>query len=738
MKHRPFARVLRTLFALALFGAPVALPAGIAAARTAAAPPAAATSYQATIRDGRAAAQALLEQSGAASLSLALVSGERVVWQETFGYADKATSTAPEADTMYGIGSVSKILAAVAVMKLVDEGKVELDAPFTRYVPAFSMLSPAYRQITVRMLLDHSSGLPGSTYGNDITGAYYPGYLQQVLDTLAMERLKTTPGYMSVYCNDGYTLLEALVPAVTGKAFPGYVQDEILTPLGMAHSAYPLRTFADGTYARCYRGDAARPFEVVNLLAAGGLYSTPADMSRLGAMLMNGGIYNGTRILSADAVAQMAADETLGSFNPVPCTALRYGLGWDTVTQPGLKAVGVTGWQKGGDSADYHASFIVAPGPKLAVTVTGVAPLGSASLGTLGEGILLHALVDQGRIHRRPTPISPKLPAIKPATAAQLAEMKGYWALSSQMFRVAAEPSAPQSLTLSMLTGDGWTTVAEGLRLRTDGRFHAGGSASGYSTITAGGRRYLVNDWVGGYGHYRDAGLMSQKLQPGDPLPSAWASRSGEVWLAVNEQPDSFTYTSNAGPLLIVSAVPGLEGWVTVTTPAYGTQVVDPIGDHLGAMFLQIPGGCSRDLEDAVVTQHGAEEWIQWGSTAYRPMGSAPALAAGPNTVTFGAEGYAEWRSLAAAGMLTIAAGGASTWRLYGPDLAVLDAGTTFPATVTAPTPRCYLLLFGPAGSSTTVTVTPPPGAPSRAAEKSAAGRERRAALWPEYVPRLR
>jgi hypothetical protein len=228
-------------------------------------------------------------------------------------------------------------------------------------------------------------------------------------------------------------------------------------------------------------------------------------MSRLGAMLMNGGVYKGTRILSADAVAQMAADETLGSFNPVPCTALRYGLGWDTVTQP-----------------------------------------------------------------------------------------------------------------------------------------------------------------------------------------------------------------------------------------AYGTQVVDPIGDHLGTMFLQIPGGCSRDLEDAVVTQHGAEEWIQWGSTAYRPMGSAPALAAGPNTVTFGAEGYAEWRSLAAAGMLTIAAGGASTWRLYGPDLAVLDAGTTFPATVTAPTPRCYLLLFGPAGSSTTVTVTPPPGAPSRAAEKSAAGRERGAALWPEYVPRLR
>jgi len=72
--------------------------------------------------------------------------------------------------------------------------------------------------------------------------------------------------------------------------------------------------------------------------------------------------------------------------------------------------------------------------------------------------------------------------------------------------------------------------------------------------------------------------------------------------------------------------------------------------------------------------------------------------------VTLGTEGYAEWRSLATAGTLTIAAGGATTWRLYGPDLAVLGAGTTFPATVTAPKAGCYLVLFGPAGSSITLT----------------------------------
>jgi hypothetical protein len=138
-------------------------------------------------------------------------------------------------------------------------------------------------------------------------------------------------------------------------------------------------------------------------------------------------------------------------------------------------------------------------------------------------------------------------------------------------------------------------------------------------------------------------------------------------------------------------------------------------------MFLQIPGIGSRDLEDAVVEQHGSDEWIRYGGTLYRPQATVPVLGAGADTVTFGAEGYAEWRSLATGGAVTIAAGGATTWRLYSPDFAALDSGTTFPATVTAPTAGSYLLLFGPAGASTTVTVAPAASAAAEAAAGAAA-----------------
>jgi hypothetical protein len=225
--------------------------------------------------------------------------------------------------------------------------------------------------------------------------------------------------------------------------------------------------------------------------------------------------------------------------------------------------------------------------------------------------------------------------------------------------------------------------------------------------------------------------MLAQKLHPLKALSPAWRGRTGKLWLAVNEQPDSATYSDDTGAVLAVGAVPGLAGYVTVTTPSYGMVPVEPSeSDIVGSMFLQIPGFGSRDLEDAVVTKRGTEEWIQWGSTLYRPMDAVPALGAGASTVAFAAEGYAEWRVLPSAANVQIDAG--TAWRLYDADMAVLDAGTTLPATTVAPAPGCYLLLFGPAGASTTVTVEP------LVTGRSESGHGAKATPWPTHTPRLR
>ena len=185
-----------------------------------------------------------------------------------------------------------------------------------------------------------------------------------------------------MYCNDGFTLAELVVQAVSGKSYAQFVEDELFAPLGMDHSAFPVEPYADGTYAHSYAGDEVRPRESVNLLAAGGAWSTPSDMARFARMLMNGGVLDGTRVLSAAAVAEMGADQTLGDFDPAPSKMMRFGLGWDSVSEPALAAAGVTAWAKNGGSDQYGGSLLVAPRAKLAIMVSGAPSSPTTSTGS--------------------------------------------------------------------------------------------------------------------------------------------------------------------------------------------------------------------------------------------------------------------------------------------------------------------------------------------------------------------
>ncbi|MBY0275432.1 beta-lactamase family protein [Candidatus Binatia bacterium] len=301
--------------------------------------------YDAAIDEGRTAANDLL-QHGASAVAIALVQRDRVVWTETFGVADREAGRAPSDDTLFGIGSVSKMRATIAVMKLVDRGVVDLDTPLVKYLPAFRMAADGYEGITVRMLLNHSSGFPGTDYRNADIRTPAPAYLDQVLQTLSTSRLKAPPGAMSVYCNDGFTVVGALVEALTGQSYVAFVEDEILEPLGMTSTRYPLAPFPDGTYAKAYADGVARPQEFVNTLAAGGAYSTAGDLARIAMLFLGDGAVGKTRILSHAAVAAMAQDQTIGSFDPVRNESFAFGLGWDTVAQPGLASVGFDGWAK--------------------------------------------------------------------------------------------------------------------------------------------------------------------------------------------------------------------------------------------------------------------------------------------------------------------------------------------------------------------------------------------------------
>jgi CubicO group peptidase (beta-lactamase class C family) len=673
--------------------------------------------YDAAIAEGRTAALEDLRDGKGSALTIALVDRSGIIWSEAFGLADREAGQAATPRTMFGIGSLGKVFATIATMKLVDQGLVDLDRPLVDHVPDFRMASPEYRQITVRMLLNHSAGLPGTDYRNAETSSPLPGYIDQVLQSLSHERLKTPPGYMSVYCNDCFTLTEALVRAVTGRSYAQFVQDEILTPLGMENTRFPFAPFPEGSYAKTYGGDGAvQPQLFGNPLATAGLYSTPSDLARVAMLFLGNGAVGATRILTEASVAATAVDQTPGTFNPVRSQAVVWGLGWDSVAEPGLGAVGFDGWHKGGDITGYGASIIVSPGAQLAAVVIVASGLGSGQAAAIAQRVLLRALAENREIRAFPSPLPVVVPPVETVPDGLLADIAGVYASYNLIVRL--EPQPDGSLLFFTLSDDGWRPEPRPWKYRGAGWFSPDEDPRSVKVIEAGDNQYIVLRRPGGYQHYLDDELFAQKVRGKGDLSAAWRGRLSRTWLLVNESPDALS----KNPRLRLVTAPELDGLVAVRpTDDPGFFVVDPSGsDTVATMMLVAPQLAGRDLNDLDVVVRDGVEWTRFGSYVHRPLEGVPVLPHGATSaVTIGPEGYAEWRAVATGSTpvgLEIETTGA--WRIYDSAFASVvgakgSSRTVLPA-ASVQGSSAYLVLFGDPGQTITVTVSGAAQAPHR------------------------
>ena len=668
--------------------------------------------YEATIADARTEILEELAKSEnkTSAITVALCDDQRILWAEAFGSIDQTQGLAPTKETLFCLASCSKVIAAVAVMLLVDRRLIELDAPLVRYLADFRMADgEAYRDITVRMLLNHSSGLHGTHFPNILTIAPVHGYAAQFRDALANERLKHAPGEMAVYCNDGFTLIELLVAAVTGQPYTDFVEKEILEPLGMSHSCFAMQSFEAGSFAPGLDGEGRpEPQEYVNVYASG-LFSTPSDMGRFAMLFLNGGRLGDRQLLSTEAVAEMSRDQTIKlPLNPIADHYVHFGLGWDGVRQGGLAAVGVTAWYKGGDADHYHSYFIVVPDERLAVAVMLTNGSDTASIaGVLAERIVLNVLAERGSIASIPAPLESVAPPAISASDKDLAAIAGIYASSYGPCRLVAQ--ADRTLTLSNFINGQWRNSVEGLKLRQDGRFVADHCPeTAYRLVVDAGRRYLAVRRPCGIGHYEMELPHSHDLPPGQPLSARWQARVGQRWLMVNDPYSAFLALGRQHPLFSLGQVQGLDGYIAALVTTAGMeliQVVDPRGsDDHACMCLKIPFDNGWGLHDLVIEDRAGEEWVIWGSVRYRPLATVSPLGRGRGTVTIGHEGLGEWRRLPEVSALTLA--GAAAWYLYSAEFALLDWGLKEGA-FEAVAGGSYLLLHGTPGTTITLTMKP-------------------------------
>ncbi len=655
-------------------------------------------SYEATIAEARAAVREEMESTKATAIAVAIVDAERVVWSQASGSADREADLGATPTSLFGACSVSKMVATVAAMILVDRKLVSLDEPVATYLKTLDLpLDVRFRKITVRMLLAHSSGLPG----NDMRGAYtldpLPEYPAQMMAALSTQRLKHEPGALHAYNNDGFTMIENLVAAVTGQTYPEFVAANVLGPLGMGASRFQTAPLPQGSYVKSYAGESLMPLYHVNVHASGGLYSNVEDLAQLARMFLGRGARGSARILSEDAVAEMARDQRAGSFDPVPYDEFRFGLGWDTVRQPGLAAAGILAWQKTGDMGGYYgANLMVLPEEKLGVVVLGASNgFNSDRAVAISERVMLRALVERGRLASMP-PALPKSDRAVVAVPASDKDYAGHYSSSNGTFRVSFK--SDDSLFVEELRED-WTAKYQDFRARDDGWYAADGdSQQALRLLTADGRRYLALRLKRAAGHYTVSLLYGQELDERGPVAGAWTSRLSERWLPANTDTRNLVM-SKSDPSLRLNTVPGLTGYLK------GNNLLrdaDPSGGRLDGMFLVAPDGV-RDLQDVAVERRGDEDWLRAGTYLYRPLSGVPALAAGTTRLTLGAEGFAEWRRLPTTGSLTI--DGASRWFLYDADLAQVGSGSGSEAHALSDAGPRYVVVFGPAGATVTLSL---------------------------------
>ncbi len=286
-------------------------------------------------------------------LAVAITHGEQLIFAQGYGRGYPGQPMTPQSQLL--IASVSKSFTALAIMQLVEAGQIELDAPVQTYLPEFTLRDPTVAsQITIRHLLNHTSGLADAGYPEGRLPP--PATLEALLSSLAKARPVAAPGTEFHYFNPNYQILARVVEVVSGQPFSDYLQTHIFAPLQMTHTFNAITsqealTRADAL-AQGYVMAFGFPIAVDEMRGflggSGGIASTAEDMANYLIMQNNGGSFAGASLLSPEGIQQMhTAPQTLES---------NYAMGWIETQHNGVRVL-----EHNGILSVYYADIVLLP-----------------------------------------------------------------------------------------------------------------------------------------------------------------------------------------------------------------------------------------------------------------------------------------------------------------------------------------------------------------------------------------
>jgi len=594
-------------------------------------------SYSQTIAETRAFIESQMLEKNIVGLSIALIDaekalGSRLIWAQGFGLADREAGKEATEDTIYSIGSVGKAVTAVAVLKQMDEGKIDLDQPVRNYIPDFS-LQIRYAdidqndRITPRTLLDMHSGVPGDLNNGMFISSptFYGKYMNWLLSYLQNDYPLHPPETVASYSNTGIILAGHAAYLAgrndTDTDFQGFLKRTVFDPLGMVSTfSEVLGKDLPNLAVPYFMGAPNIPFNT-NGTATAGSYSTVKDMSKfLTMLLMDGMLENKKFFLGANSVREM------GKSQPTQLDVNSFyqpGLGLDSVSLPSFYGVapdqGAYGrsWAKNGSTRTYNAQIMLLPdsGLKLGVVVLSNSDTADSAVTTVARTCLLAAVREKLGLSQNPEP--KPLPDFSQEAITENSEIVGLYGTNSETgyFRIEMRDS-----------GLFWVTnpyddakSGHALTLKTDGSGAFSVEGEQYDLVFIDrediyGNRYRLMVRTGGETEKsgpNTVASLGQRIPIPEELTQAWQGRIGRIYLA--DQMLALSLIGlNVDPVLTLDHKDGL----LLAKTFFGKEILFPQNDDL-AFVENIK---SRGDGAITVTREDGFERPYYQSSGYFPI----------------------------------------------------------------------------------------------------------------------
>lgn len=581
----------------------------------------------------RKLASVLISDYGVSSVQYAILDHGEITLSDSAGVNGKEADDSINKDTMYAIGSISKVYAAAATMMLVDAGKVDIDQPLTTYIKDFKMADERYKQITPRMLLNHSSGLYGSHYKNStLLDDNDTENRDELLAKLQSEHLKSNPGAYSVYTNDGFQLIELLVERVSGMTYSEFLATHISKPLNLNFTKTPLDPFDRQQLAKTYFPgiEGPLPVENNNVFGAGGIYATAEELVKFSEVLMG----QKPDILSKQSAAAMESSEyRKGVWVPEERNIYNYGLGWDAVELAPFSDYGITALNKGGDTIMYHSALISLPEHHLSMAV--ISAGGSSIYDTIFASNILQEVLKEKGIIKDITPPKTATPPVKVDMPADMAANSGLYGTVGATIHVNIQNGEFElpGLMGGMIPAQKYVYTGNSRFTSSDG------SAEVSFEQQTNGKTYIKANVLldfPGLGQTEAVYYEYQKLDDNpvnDSAKKAWEDRNNKKYYALDEKTNSLFYLVPAAILIKNIAVD--KGY------ASGTRIVD---ENHAVNAVEIPVMNGRDTFDLNFYKKDNAEYLQSGDQHFiREDAIKPLPAAETSQYTVPSNGFAQW-----------------------------------------------------------------------------------------------